>query len=279
MMRLDMAAGGAQRVSFTGHFAERLSKSIEYLSFKAQSHNALAAHDHVSAVISEQKKYALYRDLFPAEWATSQASFYRRGYFVKYSERANELFRLVNDKCFPLLEYWHDDPESEFEHFAIPPLNVDLCCEEIYFEELRLSYAAGLLFYVRDDAWGFFKRKFGVSASDFPTIEESPHKSIWDKDGCIFGDLLRLVDHSTGNPWLDSDYCQMADWYEFNRETIEELTREYKAARDAFDRLDTLDAMIEADPKKMLSALIDFWNNGNAPDDTTLTLTNGSKTQ
>ncbi|QYO65387.1 hypothetical protein [Leptolyngbya sp. 7M] len=90
---------------------------------------------------------------------------------------------------------------------------------------------------------------------------------------------MRLVDHSTGNPWLDSDYCQMADWYEFNRETIEELSREYKAALEAFDRLDTLDVLIEADPKKMLSALIDFWNNGNLPDDTTLTLTKRSITQ
>jgi hypothetical protein len=278
-MRLEMSVGSGLTVSFTEQFGERLSKSIEYLSFKARSQNAITSHDYVAAVISEQQKYALYRDLFPTEWTTSQASFYRRGYFVKYSERANELFRLVNDKCFPLLEYWHDDPESEFEHFAIPPLNVDLCCEDIYFEELRLSYSAGLLFYIRDDAWGFFSQKFGISAGDFPAIAETPHQSIWERDDCVLVDLLSLVDHSTGNPWLDSDYCQMADWYEFKRETIEELSREYKAALEAFDRLSTLDALIEADPKKMLSALIDFWNNGNLPDDTTLTLTRRSKTQ
>lgn len=268
-----------QAVLFTGQFGERLLRSLEYLRFKARSHNAIAAHDYVSAVISEQEKYALYRDLFPGDWAVSQASFYRRGYFVKYSERANELFRLVNDKCFPLLDYWQDDPESELERFAIPPLNVDLCCEEIYFENISLSYAAALIFYVPDDAWDFLNQRFKFSRNEFPEINSDSHTKVWDKNGCIFGDLLRLVDHSTGNPWLDSDYCQMADWYEFNRETIEELSREYQDAREAFGNLNALDALIEAAPKKMLSALIDFWNTGNPPEESILAQAKRSENQ
>jgi hypothetical protein len=264
-------------VSRSGLFGERLFRSLEYLNFKARSHNAITAHEYVSAVISEQEKYSLYRELFPEEWSSSQASFYRRGHFVRYSERTNELFQLVNEKCFPLLDYWFDDPESELENFAIAPLNVGLCCEEIYFENLRISYAAGLLFYFPDDASDFLNYRFHVSASDFPVIKSDPHPNVWDRDGTLFGHLLRLIDHSTGNPWLDSDCCQMADWYAFSRETIEELSREYKAAVSAFEVLAELDAMIESDPKKMLSALIDFWNNGNLPDDTPLNPTKGAR--
>jgi len=262
-----------------GQFSERLSRSLEYLRFKARSHNAVAAREYVTGVISEQEKYAVYRDLFPDEWAASQASFYRRGYFRKYSERANELFHLVNDNCFPLLDYWHDDPEGDLEHFAIPPLNVDLCCEEIYFENLNVSYAAALIFYCPDDAWDFLNQRFKLSRSDFPEINPHPDQGVWDKNGCVFEDLLRLVDHSTGNPWLDSDYCQMADWFKFNRETIEGLSRDYHDAREAYDNLTPLDTLIEADPKKMLSALIDFWNTGNLPDDTALLRTEGSENQ
>ncbi len=272
-----MSLRSSRVVSFSERFGERLLKSIEYLSFKSRSHNAVAAHDYVSAIISEQEKYALYRELFPEEWSRSLASFYRRGHFVKYSERANELFRLVNEKCFPLLDYWYDDPDSELDNFAIGPLNIGLCCEEIYFENLYLSYAAGLIFYFPDDAWDFLNYRFHLSASDFPAIKSSPHSNVWDRDGSLFGHLLRLIDHSTGNPWLDSDCCQMADWYVFNRETIEELSKEYKDALAAFEKLKELDAMIEADPKKMLSALIDFWNNGKLPDDTRLTPTKGAK--
>jgi hypothetical protein len=191
---------------------------------------------------------------------------HRRGYYEKYSERVNELFHLINDKCFPLLEFAYDDAESEFENFAIPPLNVDLCCEEIYFDNLRRSYAAGLIFYFPDEAWDFLNEKFKVSRSDFPEIHSDPDPKVWDrKNGSLLGELLRLIDHSTGNPWLDSNYCQTADWYTWDRETIEELTKEFRAANETFEKLTELDEMIEADPKKMLRALIDFWNKGKLP--------------
>jgi hypothetical protein len=262
-----MSAMSSLASSHSLQFGERLSRSIEYLSFKVRSHNAIAAHDYVAGIVSEQQKYALYREMFPEEWTRSRASLYRRGYFDKHSERVNEFFHLVNDKCFPLLEFAYDDPESEFEQFAIPPLNVDLCCEEIYFENLRISYAAGLIFYFPDDAWDFLNDQFKLSRSDFPEISSDPHPNVWDRNnGSILGELLRLVDHSTGNPWLDTNYCQTADWYSWDRQTIEELTGEYKAANAAFERLGKLDEMIEADPKKMMRALIDFWNNGEHPD-------------
>jgi hypothetical protein len=247
-------------------FAERLSKSLEYLSFKTRSHNAITAYDLVARVLSEQQKYALYREIFPKEWERSKASLYKRGYYGKYSERINELFNLVNEKCFPLLEFAYDDPESEFEEFAIPPMNVDLCCEEIYFDNLRLSYAAGLIFYFPDEAWDFLNEKFKVSRCDFPEIHSDPDPNVWDRNnGSLLGELLRLIDHSTGNPWLDSNYCQTADWYNWNRDTIEELRKEFRAANETFEKLTKLDEMFEADPKKMLRALIDYWNKGKLP--------------
>jgi hypothetical protein len=208
----------------------------------------------------------MYREMFPAEWKRSRASLYRRGYYTRYSERVNELFNLVNENCFPLLEFAYDDPQNEFEQFAIPPMNVDLCCEEIYFENLKVSYAAALIFYVPDEAWDFLNHRFKLSRGDFPEIVADPHPNVWaGKNGWLLGELLRLVDHSTGNPWLDSNYCQTADWYNWDRETIAGLTAEYEAANEVFEKLNVLDEMIEADPGKMLRALIDFWNTGTHP--------------
>lgn len=257
------------------NLGERLSRSLEYLSFKSRSHNAAAAYDYVFAVISEQEKYAIYQGLFPEEWSRSPASFYRRGHFAKYSERVNELFRLINENCFPLLEYWYDDPECEFNNFAIGPMNVGLCCEDVYFEGLHISYAAGLIFYLPDDAWDFLNSRFQVSANDFPAIRREPHPSVWEENGGLFGHLLRLIDHSTGNPWLDITCCQMEEWFVFDRETIEMLGKEYENAIASFEKLADLDAMIEEEPKKMLSALIEFWNSGSLPDDPRLTPAKG----
>jgi len=258
-----------QPTEYTPPFKERLSKAIEYLTFKTRSHNAISAYDYLAGVISDQQKYVMYQEMFPKEWERSRASLYRRGYYAKYSERINELFHLVNEKCFPLLEFAYDDPENEFEQFAIPPMNVDLCCEEIYFENLRVSYAVALIFYFPDEAWDFINYQYKLSREKFPAISSEPHSSIWQADSPL-GELLRLVDHSTGNPWLDSNYCQTADWYSWNRQTIEDLAREFKDANAMFERLGTLDQMIEADPKKMLRALIDFWNGGKLLNDTRL---------
>lgn len=243
-------------------FGERLLQSLEYLQFKARSHNAIAACDSIAAIVSDQEKYALYRDMFPKEWSRSRASLHRRGYYQRYSERANELFQLIHENCFPLLEIAHDDPEGDLESFAIAPMNADLCCEEIDHEHLRISYAVGLVFFFRDETWAFLDEKFGLDQSDFPAIRNEPHGDVWQSEGSVYGDLIRLIDHSTGNPWLDSTYCQTADWYTWSRETIEDLTFEFRNANALFARLSDLDPLIEARPNQILTDLINFWNTG-----------------
>ena len=248
-------------------FGDRLLRSLEYLGFKARSHNAAAACDTVSRVLSEQQKYVLYKDMFPEEWKRSTSSMYRAGSYTRYSERVNELFELINKKCFPLLEYWYDDPEQEFEQFAIMPLNFDLCCEEIDFESLKISYVAGLIFYFRDDEiLEFFEEKFGLLPKDLPEIATSPHPNVWSEKQSrktrAYSDLLRLVDHSTGNPWLDITHCQYNELFEWDAKTIESLTESYRAAENQFKNLETLDERLEQNPQQFLTELILFWNTG-----------------
>ncbi|MBK9766985.1 MAG: hypothetical protein IPP63_08165 [Chloracidobacterium sp.] len=79
-------------------FGDRLIRSLEYLRFKAKSHNAIYASETVSRVVSEQHKYRLYIEMFPEEWERSTRSLYVAGYFKAYSERTNEFFQLINDK-------------------------------------------------------------------------------------------------------------------------------------------------------------------------------------
>lgn len=251
----------------TGSFGDTLLRSLEYLGFKARSHNAAAACDTVSRLLAEQQKYESFKDMFPDEWTRSKTSLYRAGNYKKYSERVNELFELVNKKCFPLLDYWNDDPDFEFEQFVIMPLNFDLCCEEIDFDSLRVSYVAGLLFYFGDDeVWGFFSEKYHLSARDFPEIARSPHPNVWLKkqnaSAKPYSELIKLVDHSTGNPWLDISHCQYQESFEWSKETIQFLTQAHRDAGKAFTNLERLDEKIGKNPRQVLFELISFWNNG-----------------
>lgn len=270
-MKACVSRGLEQSVAITesnlATFGDKLLRSLEYLGFKSRSHNAAAACDTVSRVLAEQQKYALYRKIFPQEWKRSKASLYRAGNYKKYSERVNELFQLVNEKCFPLLDYWNDDPELEFEQFVIMPLNFDLCCEEIDFDNLRISYVAGLLFYFSEgEVWDFFSEKYGLSAQDLPEVARSPSENVWNKKQSIrtkpYSDLIKLVDHSTGNPWLDISHCQYPELFDWNKETIQMLTRSHQDAGKAFTNLEKLDKRIDENPRQVLTELISFWNNG-----------------
>lgn len=265
MTGLGLATGENGKAIFG--FGERLLRSLEYLRFKANSHNAINACETVTRVVSEQHKYRLFIEMFPREWERSTKSLYAAGYFKAYSERTNEFFQLVNDKCFPLLEYWHDDPELELERFAIPPMNFDLCCEEVDFAHLRDSYLAGLMFYFNEDdeIWNYFSEKYAVDRESLPPIKAA-HQNIWkEKHGAKakpFSDLIRLVDHSTGNPWLDITNCQYPDLFEWDKETVDWLTEAYKAANQYFKNLEQLDRRIEEDAQTFFCELISFWNTG-----------------
>ena len=252
----------------TSYFGDRLLQSLEYLRFKVRSHNAIFACETVTRVVSEQHKYRLYIEMFPKNWKHSRKSLHKSGHFKAYSERTNEFFQLVNDQCFPLLEFWHDDPDLELDRFAIPPMNFDLCCEEVDLSGLRVSYLAGLIFYsVEDDEiWTFFSEKYGIEKKTLPAIKASPHPRVWrdnqNAETKPYSDLIRLVDHSTGNPWLDVTHCQYPEFFEWNKENIDWLTETFKAANQSFRNLEDLDERIEEDAQKFLFELISFWNTG-----------------
>jgi hypothetical protein len=255
------------RLAEDNPFGERLYKSIAYLDFKSRSANATAACETIEKMVAGQKKYKLFREIFPEEWDSSHTSFYKTGSYKNYSERANELFELINEKCFPLFSGWNDDPDAEFERFTIFSMNFDICCDEIYYEDSRVSYLAGLLFYFRDEElWEYFAEMHGVTAADFPRIKSDPHESLWTAEKTpeneIYLDLFRLVDHSTGNPWLDTTNCQGGDWFSLDRETINLLTEAYKDAIKIFEQLPELDERIKADPRGTLLDLITLWNEG-----------------
>ncbi|MGB7070624.1 MAG: hypothetical protein WBD22_14120 [Pyrinomonadaceae bacterium] len=257
-----------QNRKHSSYFGDRLIRSLEYLRFKARSHNAIFGCETISRIISEQHRYRLYMEMFPKHWKHSRTSLYKAGHFKAYSERTNEFFQLVNDRCFPLLEYWHDDPDLELDRFAIPPMNFDLCCEEVDFAGLRVSYLAGLIFYFLEDdeIWTFFSEKYDVEKETLPPVKASAHANIWrEKQNAKtkpYSDLIRLVDHSTGNPWLDVTHCQYPDFFEWDKETLDWLTETYKAANQFFRNLENLDERIEEDAQKFLSELISFWNTG-----------------
>lgn len=254
-------------VAFWG---EKLFQAIEYLDFRARNYNAVTACETVEKIVAEQQKYRLFQKLFPDEWKSSRASFFKPGYYDDYSERINEFFRLVHENLFPVLSGWNEDPEAELEHFYIFSFNIDLCCEEIEYEYLRISYVFALIFFFRDDEiWEFLARNYEICREDFPDINNLPHDNLWrgTRTGktALYVNLFEIIDHSTQNPWLDTMNCRGGECFAWDEDTILYLTESYKEAQHLLEQTVLLDELIAANPKDVLLDLISLWNEGRLP--------------
>jgi hypothetical protein len=251
-------------------FGERIERSIAYLKFKLRSHNSRKACETIENILAEQTKHTLFRKFFPEEWELSKASFFKRGFYENYSERTNEFFKLVHEKLFPILSGWNEHPDAEIESFPIFPLNIDLCCEDIEYEHLYVSFVIGLLFLFRDnEIWEFLAKEYSIRREDFPKINEQPFPEIWDlpKTGrhALYVTMLEVVDHSTRNPWLDETHCRNHNEYFWDEELVVHLSQTYKEAQEILEQTHILAFLFESNPKDILLEMIELWNSGKLP--------------
>ena len=251
-------------------FGEKLYQAIEYLSFRARNCNAIRACETLEKLVAEQQKYHLFKKFFPDEWNNSRASFFKTGYYENYSERTNEFFRLVHEKLFPVLSGWNEDEEAELENFFIFSFNIDLCCEEIEYEHLRVSYVFALIFFFRDDEiWEFLAANYEINREDFPAVNNLPHDDLWRgaRTGKtdLYVNLFEIIDHSTQNPWLDTMNCRGGECFAWDEDTIHFLTETYKESQRLLEQTVILDELIASNPKEVLLDLISLWNDGHLP--------------
>lgn len=251
-------------------YVERVFGAIDYLEFKVRNSNALEACRSIERVISEQRKYQLFQKYFPEEWERSRTSLFKAGCYINYSERANEFFELVNEHLFPILGGWYEEPEADFDNFNIYSLNVDFCCDEIEYEYLQVSYVAALLLFSQgDEIWEYFENNYRLKEKDFPEINRYSFDKIWnlEKTGRLglYLNIFEVVDHSTGNSWLDNTNCQYYENYSWDEQTVQYLSQSYLEAREMLQKTELLDELIEANPKEILLEMISLWNQGRLP--------------
>ncbi len=144
---------------------------------------------------------------------------------------------------------------------------MDFCCEDIEYENLNVSFVAALLFFSADeDLWEFFEHNYHIKKEDFPEINPYSFDKIWNMDRAgrvgLYLNIFEVVDHSTGNPWIDTTNCHSNDYFSWDEATVELLTKSYREAQVMLEKTAHLDALIEANPKEILLEMISLWNTG-----------------
>jgi len=259
-----------------GNFRGRLNKTVSYLRWKAACASLSDAIGYIASELEREQLYGLYHKIFPKEWKASRASFHRTGYNDCHTEREIEFIELVNEHYFPLCS-WLDWSDFRFDHIPIESVNYDLCCDEFEWQHFRpcLQFAITAFLWRDTDAldenWTDMLASFDVRDEDLPQIERAtPHFSVLEcgRDNQKIQRFLHLIEfifHDSGNPFIDTTYCQPLDLYEWSLENLEKLKTDYSGVKDYFASMDSLDEDIARDARSTFKELITIWNTGRLP--------------
>jgi hypothetical protein len=259
-----------------GNFLGQLDKTVSYLRWKAACNTVSDTVGYIASEMERERFYAIYRTLFPKEWKRSRTSFKLTGYNEFHTERELEFIELVSDRYFPLCT-WLDWSDFRFDHIPVEPVNYDFCCDEYEWEHFRpcLQFAVSAFLWrdtdPADENWRDILAKFNVSPEDLPPINrQSPPFSILHANRenpkiRRFLDLIEFIFHDTGNPFIDTTYCQPVDLYEWTIENLEKLKSEYEAVSKYFESMESIDEDIERNAPATFRQLIELWNTGRLP--------------
>jgi hypothetical protein len=204
-------------------------------------------------------------------------SFQRTGYNDCHTEREIEFIEMVNEHYFPLCS-WLDWSDFRFDYIPIESVNYDLCCDEYEWQHFRpcLQFAITAFLWrdtdIADENWTEMLASFDVRYEDLPQIERatplfSTLAEASDEPKIQrFIHLIEFIYHDSGNPFIDTTYCQPLELYEWNLENLEKLKTDYASVKDYFASMDSIDEDIaRGGARSTFKELITIWNTGRLP--------------
>lgn len=260
----------------SGNFRGNLEKTVAYLRWKAACGTLSDAICYIASELERERLYGLYRKIFPKEWRESKASFRQSGYNDCHTEREIEFIELINEHYFPLCS-WLDWSDFRFDHIPVESVNYDLCCDEYEWQHFRpcLQFAICAFLWrdtdVSDENWTDMLASYDVEFKSLPRIESSTppfyvlNEGRGDPKIRRFIHLIEFIFHDSGNPFIDTTYCQPLELYEWNLENLEKLKADHAGVKVYFESMDILDEDIARDALSTFKELITIWNTGRLP--------------
>lgn len=219
---------------------------------------------------------SLYHHYFPQEFAASRACAgieiqqpFSRKLECLYSPKEQEFLRLVDEKLFPFyIDHLLEEAEEREDFISIPNFGVDYW--SYGFEELAAGWQLLLLMA------GSVERDFGISVADCDNAQVQAalsnlkgHSINWDKfkAACLAKDeptsylplAFDILDHDTGNIFLDPTDEMPAEVLEWSVEDMDYLIEDYRQATEMNAKADKLLDWLTASPLH-LQEVINLWN-------------------
>lgn len=243
-------------------------RAVEWLGH-ARNHSATSALDYLEQLRSSTAILDAYRRMFPALWACSAAP--TSGYDDKYpahSPREGEFLRIMSRHYFYLPEDdgWMDE-EQHYDSIPVTPMQGDSwCCGDFEVDNLRACFHVTIGLNGGTEYWEHVAARYGLDPGEQKPVAEIDYfryKELCQAEPTALKHLpfaLDLMSYDTGNVWLDNSFCQPQTYYPWTVPNILKLSREFKEARRAYDKMDELDRYLDNNPQEAVPRALELWN-------------------
>lgn len=244
---------------------DAFARSMEMLAEVAPGPNSF---DRLEVLRRESRIFAMFREIFPAEFAALDSASLRREGDTRSGVLA--FVRLVSERLFPLYE----DGISECGLGGVPFITF-IDHESEWYDPGDLPSALALALFLDHDevddprsvllALGLDERE----SARVPTPENAGNLP-YDLDAALAGEppvLRRLGSialipaRETGNVFYDGAcMCGGCDSVEWSVENVRALAAQYREACDLTDAVRELSGWIDADPPRRVAQAVRAWN-------------------
>lgn len=238
----------------------QLTKTIEYLESYLIPLIATEGISYLEELDQKTILLALYKQMFPHEWASSKVSLIRSSQVEVYSEREIEFLELVNEHLFPL-----DCLEDLSERLTEIPIYPQTACiwevglEDLTFTEQFLISLVGEGY--PQEQW---QELFGFTPCYLVTGDEISWERLEQLSSSTTEPLAHLynaisiLDRSTGCIWLDIT-AEMYVSFPWTQEALLHLAQQWQVAQEYLLQQQQFEEWIESS-LSYRKEIVKLWN-------------------
>lgn len=204
---------------------------------------------------------SLYKINFPEDWNHSTSPVLSFNFNSVHSPRELEFFDLVNERLFPICQNGFElDERLSFIPFI--PQNFDWY--SISIDEFEPIEQFLICLYDSSYLQTSWKQHFEINPSDVLTVEQIDWQKLQSlcqtvpKPLSYLYDVMSIIDHSTGNIWLDAT-LESSIYLEWNQDNIDILTQDWQEALKLKTAFWELKQWLQTEIANQLT-LINLWN-------------------
>jgi hypothetical protein len=236
------------------------------------------ARDFLYLVRSVGEYLDLYQHFFPDDFAASiqQSGPLIPGPESAYTNREVQFLHLLNKHFFPIPEYVLDDPCPENRCYTVPIEPYGLGSIYEYgsvadaVEEMDLGWQ--LLFYLEGELPAeFFEGVFDHAIFALPITSRVDRGLLERRCKELTGPLsglhqaIAMIDHDTGTAWLDATYDMPIEDARWEREVVDELTRQFREGQEIWKKANEFVQWLEEDIEAHFTEVVNLWNRCRVP--------------